>query len=203
MIVFVRHGETDENHAGLLLGHADPDLNETGRAQARRLAIALDGVDPIAIVTSPLARTRETAAAIGEQLNHPVEIDTRLIDPAAATGARTVAITTGNEVAALGNGFTVTASTPVALSVNPNSGQQGQQNLSVTLTGQSSHFLQGASQANFGAGVSVSSLTVNSPTSATGILNVDPAAAMGARTTTSTMFGVRRITSCTAGRSLG
>ena len=80
MIVFVRHGETDENHAGLLLGHADPDLNETGRAQARRLAIALDGVDPIAIVTSPLARTRETAAAIGEQLNHPVEIDTRLIE---------------------------------------------------------------------------------------------------------------------------
>jgi broad specificity phosphatase PhoE len=80
VIVLVRHGETDANHQGLLLGRADPDLNETGRAQARRLAVALDGTEPIAIVTSPLARTRETAAAIGEQLKHPVDIDDRLIE---------------------------------------------------------------------------------------------------------------------------
>ena len=80
MIVLVRHGETDANHAGLLLGRADPDLNETGRAQARRLAVALDGIEPIAIVTSPLARTLETATAIGEQLKEAVEIDDRLIE---------------------------------------------------------------------------------------------------------------------------
>ena len=106
------------------------------------------------------------------------------IDPAAATGVRTVTLTTGTEIDTVSNGFTVTASTPITLLVNPNSGQQGQQNLSVTLTGQSSHFLQGASQASFGAGVTVASLSVKSLTSATAILNVDAAAAIGARAVT-------------------
>lgn len=106
------------------------------------------------------------------------------IDPAAATGARTVALTTGNEAATLVNGFTVTASTPISLAVSPNSGQQGQQNLQVAITGQSSHFLQGSTQASFGAGIAVVSLTVNSPTSATAILAIGPTAATGPRTVT-------------------
>ena len=106
------------------------------------------------------------------------------IDPAAATGARTITLTTGTEIDTLTNGFTVTAGTPITLSINPNSGQQGQQNLSVTLTGVASHFAQGSSQANFGAGVTVTSLTVSSPTTATATLNIDPAASAGARTVT-------------------
>ena len=106
------------------------------------------------------------------------------IDSSAATGGRTVAITTASEIATLNNGFTVNPSTPISLSVNPNTGQQGRQNMSVTLTGQSSHFLQGVSQANFGAGVSLASLIVNSPTSATAILNIDSTAAPGGRTVT-------------------
>jgi Concanavalin A-like lectin/glucanases superfamily/HpiC1 cyclase/MBG domain/Bacterial Ig-like domain/Cep192 domain 4/WD40-like Beta Propeller Repeat len=106
------------------------------------------------------------------------------IDPAAATGARTVTVTTGTEAVSLVNGFTVTASTPITLSVSPSSGQQGQQNLSIAITGQASHFVQGSTQASFGAGITVTTLTVNSPTSATAILNIDPAAATGARTVT-------------------
>ncbi|SPE29771.1 hypothetical protein SBA6_1160007 [Candidatus Sulfopaludibacter sp. SbA6] len=107
------------------------------------------------------------------------------IDPAAATGARTVSLTTGSEVATLANGFTVTAGTPVLLSANPNSGQQGQ-HLSVALAGQFTSWVQATTTASFGAGVTVASLTVTSLTSATAILNIDIAAATGPRTITLT-----------------
>src|SRR5437763_58244 len=88
-------------------------------------------------------------------------------------------MTTGGEV--VGNGFTVTAGTPALLSVNPNTGQQGQQNLNVNLTGQFTHFVQGATTASFGAGITVATLTVNSATTATAVLNIGPAAATGSR----------------------
>jgi Bacterial Ig-like domain len=111
------------------------------------------------------------------------------IDPAAATGARNVTVTTGGEVVTLNNGFTVTAGTPVLITVNPNTGQQGQTNESVTLTGQFTHWVQGTSTASFGAGITVASLTVNSNTSATAVLNIDPAAATGARNVSVTTGG--------------
>ena len=108
------------------------------------------------------------------------------IDPLAPTGASAVGMTTGSETATLSNGFTVIAGTPVLLSVSPNSGQQAQQNLSVNIVGQYTHFAQGTTAANFGAAIAVISLTVNSPTSATAVLNISAAAATGARTVTLT-----------------
>src|SRR5581483_3500501 len=63
---------------------------------------------------------------------------------------------------------------------------QGQQNLPVTLSGQFTHFQQGATQASFGGGISIVSLTVTAPTSATAVLNIDPAAALGPRLVTLT-----------------
>jgi hypothetical protein len=74
------------------------------------------------------------------------------IDAAAATGTRNVTVTTGAEVVTLNNGFTVTAVTPVLTTVNPNTGQQGQQNESVSLTGQFTHWVQGTTTASFGSG---------------------------------------------------
>jgi hypothetical protein len=59
------------------------------------------------------------------------------------------------------------------ISVNHNTGQQGQQNLAVNLTGQFTHWTQGTTMASFGEGITVASLTVNSPTTATAILNID------------------------------
>jgi uncharacterized repeat protein (TIGR01451 family) len=103
------------------------------------------------------------------------------IDAAATTGARTITETTGAEVVTLANGFTVTPGTPVLTQLNPNTGHQGQQNLFVTITGQFTHFAQGATTANFGSGITVASLTVNAATSATALLNIDPAAPVGAR----------------------
>src|SRR5207253_12574 len=103
------------------------------------------------------------------------------IDAATATGNRNVTLTTGLEVVTLPNGFTVAAGTPVLQTVNPGSGQQGQQNLSVNLTGQFTHFVQGTTTAGFGAGITVVSLTVNSATTATTVVNIDAGTATGNR----------------------
>ena len=84
MIVLVRHGRTDANHRGLLLGRADPALDETGRAQARVLGAALvqELADraPVRVVTSPLRRTSETAAEIAAALGVDVTPEDDLVE---------------------------------------------------------------------------------------------------------------------------
>ncbi len=62
MLIVVRHGRTVSNAGGLLLGRADPDLDDVGRAQATALASHLGPVDRV--ITSPLRRARQTADAI-------------------------------------------------------------------------------------------------------------------------------------------
>jgi hypothetical protein len=104
------------------------------------------------------------------------------IDPAATPGPRTITLTTGTEIDTLTNGFTIVGQTPVLVSVNPSSGQRGQQNLSVSLTGQYTQWVQATTTASFGAGITISTLTVNSPTSATAVLTIDPATTTGPRT---------------------
>lgn len=65
-------------------------LNEAGRAEAARLAADLAGRTLAAIVSSPLERARETAAAIAEPAGLPVEVDPALteIDFGEWTGSR-------------------------------------------------------------------------------------------------------------------
>lgn len=75
MLIVVRHGRTDANASGLLLGRRlDPVLDELGERQAVALAAALPG--PARVIASPLQRTQQTAAAFGR----PVEIDERWIE---------------------------------------------------------------------------------------------------------------------------
>jgi broad specificity phosphatase PhoE len=79
VLVLVRHGQTDSNARGLLLGRADPPLSALGCRQAAGLAELLAHpalTDDTRIIASPLLRTRETAAAFGR----PVEIDERWIE---------------------------------------------------------------------------------------------------------------------------
>ena len=63
-LCLVRHGETEWNRTHRYQGTTDIPLNETGRAQARRVAEALGGERWDAIVSSPLSRAMETARAI-------------------------------------------------------------------------------------------------------------------------------------------
>ncbi|WLW55511.1 bifunctional RNase H/acid phosphatase [Streptomyces sp. YU58] len=76
--VLLRHGETpltpEKRFSGS--GGTDPSLSEIGRGQAERAAVALARRGTIQhIVASPLARTRETAAAIATRLGIEVTVD--------------------------------------------------------------------------------------------------------------------------------
>jgi broad specificity phosphatase PhoE len=60
--VFVaRHGETEWNREGRWQGQSGPGLNETGRIQARALAMRLSALRVDALYSSDLDRARETA----------------------------------------------------------------------------------------------------------------------------------------------
>lgn len=75
MLIVVRHGRTEANASGLLLGRRlDPGLDGLGVRQAAALGAVLGGATRV--VCSPLRRTRETAAALGL----PITIDDRWVE---------------------------------------------------------------------------------------------------------------------------
>jgi broad specificity phosphatase PhoE len=71
-LILARHGETDWNAERRFQGHADPPLNDTGRAQAEALAERLAAQDLAAIYSSDLRRAAQTAAAVGNRFGLPV-----------------------------------------------------------------------------------------------------------------------------------
>jgi broad specificity phosphatase PhoE len=85
VIILLRHGRTDANARGLLLGRADPGLDEAGQVQAAAAAEVLASTAAVArVVSSPLARCRATAdivaATIGGGTEVEVEVDERWIE---------------------------------------------------------------------------------------------------------------------------
>jgi len=82
-ILLLRHGETDWNREpARCQGWAEVHLNENGRAQARDQGRALAGRGIELIVTSHLARARETAEIVRTQLGGdvPLIVDPRLAE---------------------------------------------------------------------------------------------------------------------------
>jgi 2,3-bisphosphoglycerate-dependent phosphoglycerate mutase len=77
-IVLVRHGETVWNAEMRMQGQLDTDLSERGRRQARRTAQALVGEGIERIVASDLVRAFDTASAIADAIDLPIETDTGL-----------------------------------------------------------------------------------------------------------------------------
>jgi broad specificity phosphatase PhoE len=71
VIVVVRHGRTAANAAGLLLGRADPVLDDIGRRQAAALAGVCAGLDLARVITSPLTRCRQTAEVVAAAWTGP------------------------------------------------------------------------------------------------------------------------------------
>jgi len=78
MLIVVRHGRTVSNASGLLLGRADPDLDEVGRAQAATLASHLGPIDRV--ISSPLRRARQTAYAIASGGSAAAALGRRVLD---------------------------------------------------------------------------------------------------------------------------
>lgn len=72
----VRHGRTTANATGLLQGRIDNPLDALGLRQAVAIAEALGSLVSPRVLSSPLRRARETAAALGL----PVEIDERFVE---------------------------------------------------------------------------------------------------------------------------
>ena len=65
-LILVRHGRTTANTRGVLAGRTPGvRLAEAGEAQATAVAARLAGVPLARLVTSPLERCRQTAAAVG------------------------------------------------------------------------------------------------------------------------------------------
>lgn len=78
-ILLVRHGRTEANASGLLLGRTDVPLDGLGRVQATALGdeVRSGRFGPVvAVVSSPLVRALETASAI----SNDVVVDERLIE---------------------------------------------------------------------------------------------------------------------------
>jgi probable phosphoglycerate mutase len=75
----VRHGQTEANASGLLLGRADPELDDVGRSQAEAIGLALP--PKALVVSSPLQRCRQTAEGLASTVD-PTEIryDDRLLE---------------------------------------------------------------------------------------------------------------------------
>ena len=84
MLILVRHGQSEANAAGLLVGRTDSALTALGRRQAERIGEALVAGhtgQPVRIITSPLSRARHTAAIVAAAYGGAEpEVEERLIE---------------------------------------------------------------------------------------------------------------------------
>ncbi len=67
-LILVRHGETHLNRDGRIQGINETSLDEVGKSQARAVAKALSRDLPFQLYASPIARARETAQIISQEL---------------------------------------------------------------------------------------------------------------------------------------
>jgi len=65
-LLWIRHGEAESNRDGRFGGHSAAALTELGRRQAAATARAVARFEPTALVSSDLARARQTAEPIAE-----------------------------------------------------------------------------------------------------------------------------------------
>jgi broad specificity phosphatase PhoE len=72
-ILLVRHGETDWNRSGRIMGARPVPLNQNGATQAARLASQLTVLKRPALHSSPIVRARQTAEILAATLRVPVQ----------------------------------------------------------------------------------------------------------------------------------
>jgi len=70
-LYIVRHGRA----AATFAEHADPGLDPVGQSQAEAVAAHLAPLGPIALLSSPLKRARETSEPLAKRWQRPVPIE--------------------------------------------------------------------------------------------------------------------------------
>ena len=91
-ILLLRHGETEWSASERHTGRTDVPLSEDGRAQARALATRLSGRSFSRVLSSPLARARETCELAGLAARAELRDDLMEIDYGDAEGRTTAAL---------------------------------------------------------------------------------------------------------------
>lgn len=76
--IFMRHGQTDWNVEGLLMGAKDIPLNQIGKEETRKGAEELKKAGIHAIYSSSLKRCAETAMIVSKALDAPVHFNSAL-----------------------------------------------------------------------------------------------------------------------------
>jgi hypothetical protein len=142
-------------------------------------------VDTDDATIAPAITVASFTAVTANQINAQL-----VIDPAAIYGARNIQVQTpltggGTETALLNSAFIVEDPTDahVIANVSPNLGIQGQ-TLSVEITGTNTSFVQGTTFANFGDGITINNLIINTPTDAVANITISNTTPVGYRTIT-------------------
>ncbi|HUE38168.1 MAG TPA: histidine phosphatase family protein [Candidatus Binatia bacterium] len=78
LLLLVRHGVTQHNTDRIFMGHDPVPLAPAGREQIRRLAERLAASPPTRIVSSDIARARESAEILAQRLRLPIESSAEL-----------------------------------------------------------------------------------------------------------------------------
>jgi probable phosphoglycerate mutase len=81
MIIFLRHGQAENNIKKILAGRSPGvNLTEVGIQQAEQAGKMLESLNISAIYSSPIDRALQTAEIVGKQCDLEISIDDRLIE---------------------------------------------------------------------------------------------------------------------------
>ncbi len=76
-VLLVRHGRTSANASGVLAGRTPGiRLDDVGKRQAEELGVRMSALPVVAIVSSPLERCRQTAAALASASTSSISVTT-------------------------------------------------------------------------------------------------------------------------------
>ena len=151
----------------------------------------VDGDEPEDLPELPLSQHPNYVTARGlaqlEARREQIEAEIAAIAADAAAGFRDVTVTTADSTAAILSGFQVVVPTAAATGIAPNSARAGATGVAVLITG--TGFSSPATVAFSGDGITVRSVTVDSATQITAIIDLDRNAAISARMVTVTVGG--------------
>lgn len=77
---FIRHGETEWNRRGIIMGSIDIPLNELGMKQAQEASFILENENFDVIISSPRLRAKQTAEIISIKTNKTLMFEEGLVE---------------------------------------------------------------------------------------------------------------------------